>query len=300
MNSNLLNLLMPENLTKEYITAIRTNGVSLISEPDDFVKISKRKDVSGLNIVVEEGTKNKHIHMPVIVDIDGIEDKVVNEFHIKDNSDVEIVAGCGVHSDAAGSSHFGKHIFYIGKNCHVKYYEKHIGQGTSEKKIINPETKIFIDENSIFEMETHQISGVSFSKRDTFAEIKGNSKFIVSEKILTTEKEIAISNFEINLIGNNSKTEILSRVVAQGSSRQEFTSKVVGDSLCFGHIECDGILSDKAVIISVPSIVAQNVNANLIHEAAIGKISEEQQYKLMTLGLTKEQAEKTIIDGFLK
>ena len=92
---------------------------------------------------------------------------------------------------------------------------------------------------------------------------------------------------------------VVSRAVAKDNSVQEFNSVLIGENECFGHVECDGILSDKAVVSSTPTIVAKNKDAMLVHEAAIGKISEEQQNKLMTLGLSKEEAEQVIIQGFL-
>jgi len=231
----------------------------------------------------------------------GLDDMVYNDFYIGDNCDILIVAGCGIHNSTdKKSSHRGIHTIHIGKNSKVKYVEKHFAFGKIKtKKILNPTTEITVGENSTCEMETLQLGGVTFADRNTVAVLEKNAKLLIRENILTEGDEEAKTNFKVELNGKNSRVEVISRAVAKDKSVQDFNSVVVGNNESFGHVECDGILSGKARISSTPQIVANNKDAMLVHEAAIGKISEEQQNKLMTLGLTKEEAEKVIINGFL-
>ena len=281
---------------------IRENGKLLARNVDEEVDIVSKKDKDGIDIIVKANIKNKSIHIPVIVSMGGFDDVVYNDFYIGDNAEILIVAGCGIHNSSdKQSSHNGIHTFHIGKNCKVKYVEKHFAFGNAKaKKILNPTTEIEVGEGSVFEMETLQLGGVSFADRKTFAKINKNAKLLVRENILTAEKDEAITYFNVELVGDGSKVEVISRAVAKDKSKQEFNSEVIGNAECFGHVECDGILSDKAIITSTPKIVAKDPNAMLVHEAAIGKISEDQQNKLMSLGLTKEEAEQIIIQGFLK
>lgn len=281
---------------------IRENGKLLARNIDEDINIISKKDKEGIDIVVKPNTKNKSVHIPVIVSMGGFNDLVYNDFYIGDNAEVLIVAGCGIHNTSEkDSSHNGIHSFHIGKNCKIKYVEKHFAVGNVKtKKILNPVTKIVVGDGSVFEMETLQIGGVSYSNRKTYAKVKKDAKLLIRENIMTAEKEEAITYFEVELEKEGSRVEVVSRAVAKDKSRQEFNSVVTGKAECFGHVECDGILADNAIIISTPKIVAESPDANLIHEAAIGKISEEQQNKLMSLGLTKEEAEKVIIQGFLK
>ncbi len=281
---------------------IRENGKALARQNTNEIEIISKKDKDGIDIVVQPNTKNKSVHIPVIVSVGGFDDLVYNDFYIGDNSDILIVAGCGIHNTTdQKSSHNGIHTFHIGKNCKVKYIEKHLGIGNNNTdKILNPITNIEVGENSVFEMDTIQLGGVSYSKRDTSAELKNNATLLITEKILTTNKDIAQTNFNVNLFGYNSKVEVVSRSVAKNKSKQSFYSNLIGKNKCFGHVECDGVISESAQITSTPKIVAKNVDAELVHEAAIGKISEEQITKLMTLGLDKESAEQKIIEGFLK
>ena len=281
---------------------IRENGKALARQNTNEIEIISKKDKDGIDIVVQPNTKNKSVHIPVIVSVGGFDDLVYNDFYIGDNSDILIVAGCGIHNTTAQkSSHNGIHTFHIGKNCKVKYIEKHLGIGNNNTdKILNPITNIEVGENSVFEMDTIQLGGVSYSKRDTSAELKNNATLLITEKILTTNKDVAQTNFNVNLSGYNSKVEVVSRSVAKNKSKQSFYSNLIGKNKCFGHVECDGVISENAQITSTPKIVAKNVDAELVHEAAIGKISEEQITKLMTLGLDKESAEQKIIEGFLK
>lgn len=281
---------------------IRENGKLLARNTDEQVKIESKKDKDGIDIIVKKGTVNKSVHIPVIVSMGGFDDLVYNDFYIEDNCDILIVAGCGIHNTGAKkSSHNGIHSFHIGKNCKVKYVEKHFALGSKKvEKVLNPVTDIVVGENSVFEMETIQLGGVTFSDRKTNAKLLKNAKLLVKESILTTDNQEAKTIFNVDLVGVNSKVEVVSRAVAKDKSIQEFTSEVVGNNQCFGHVECDGILSGKAQITSTPKIIAKNPNAMLVHEAAIGKISEDQQNKLMSLGLTKEEAEQTIISGFLQ
>ena len=281
---------------------IRENGKALARQNTNEIEIISKKDKDGIDIVVQPNTKNKSVHIPVIVSVGGFDDLVYNDFYIGDNSDILIVAGCGIHNTTdQKSSHNGIHTFHIGKNCKVKYIEKHLGIGNNNvDKILNPITNIEVGENSVFEMDTIQLGGVSYSKRDTSAELKNDATLLITEKILTTNKDVAQTNFNVNLSGYNSKVEVVSRSVAKNKSKQSFYSNLIGKNKCFGHVECDGVISESAQITSTPKIVAKNVDAELVHEAAIGKISEEQITKLMTLGLDKESAEQKIIEGFLK
>lgn len=281
--------------------SVRINGKSEILNSTAEIILTPKENKQGLDIKVLKNTKNKSLHIPALIDNSNFSEDVFNDFVIEDNCEITIVAGCGIHTQNGESQHAGIHSFVIGKNCKIKYIEKHIGLGNIEsKKIINPTTKIFVGENSIFEMETHQIGGVSTANRNTTAKLNKNAKLIVKEKILTEQKESSITNFTVELEGENCATEIISRSVAKNNSFQEFNSTLIGKTTCFGRVECDGILLDNAKIYSTPKVMAESTSASLSHEAQIGKIAGEQLTKLMTLGLTQTEAENMIISGYLK
>lgn len=281
---------------------IRKNGKLEGRAVTDDINILSKKDKDGIDIIIKKGTKNKSVHIPVILNAVGMQDKVYNDFYVGDDCDVLIVAGCGVHNSGDKmSSHNGIHTFHVGNNSHVRYVEKHLGVGKkSSERNLDPVTVAYIGKNSKLEMEMIQLGGVTNSIRTTTAVVGDNSSLIIKESLLTKNSERVKTQFDVELKGKNSKSDVVSRAVAQGKSVQEFVSNVVGENECFGHIECDGILSDKAQITSIPKIVAKHKDALLTHEASIGKISEQQQIKLMTLGLSKEEAEETIIQGFLQ
>lgn len=279
---------------------IRKNGETVKREASADVDIVSKTEKSGIDVKVKAGVKNRSVHIPVIVTESGIKDLTYNDFYIGDNAEITIVAGCGVHTTGTEESgHNGIHTFYIGKNAKVKYIEKHLGMGTSAKKVLNPVTKIVMNSGSEFEMETIQLGGVTYSNRVTNAKLKKDAKLLIKEKILTTEDQEAITKFKVELVGGNSSVNVISRSVAKDQSKQKFVSKIIGKNNCFGHVECDGIILDKARIISIPEIDAADVNASLVHEAAIGKIAGEQMVKLMSLGLSETEAEDLIIKGYL-
>lgn len=281
---------------------IRKNGEVLSRNSTSDIEIIPKKNKSGIDIIVKPNVKNKSVHIPVIITMGGLTDLVYNDFYIGENADVTIVAGCGIHNATdINSEHNGIHTFHLEKNSKVLYIEKHLGVGNgSGDKILNPVTKIIMKENSDFVMETTQLGGVSSSVRETRAKLSDNAKLVIKEKILTTESQTAKTKFDVELIGENSSVDVISRSVAKDNSYQNFYSQVKGKNNCFGHVSCDGILVDNARIDSTPKIICENVNATLVHEAAIGKIAGEQLIKLMTLGLTEQQAEDLIIKGFLK
>lgn len=281
---------------------IRKNGVGVERNSTAEIQIEPKKDKNGIDIIVQPNVKNKSVHIPVIITEADVHDLVYNDFYIGDNSDVLIVAGCGIHNTGASTSeHNGIHSFHLGKNCKVRYIEKHIGTGDGEGgKILNPVTNIEMDSGATFEMETTQLGGVTSSDRDTTALLHENTNLIIKEKILTTSTQTATTNFRVELVGENSSVEVISRSVAKDESYQAFNSTIIGKTKSFGHVECDAILMDKAKIKSTPEILAEDVNATLVHEAAIGKIAGEQLTKLMTLGLTEKEAEDLIIKGFLR
>lgn len=280
--------------------SIRENGESVDIKSTANIEIIKKKDKNGIDIHIKPNTVNESLHIPVIITESGINDLVYNDFYVGDNSDVLIVAGCGIHNPKnEKSEHNGIHSFHLGKNAKVRYVEKHLGSGNSGEKILNPVTIINMDEGASLIMETTQLGGVSSSIRDTKGTLQKDAKLVIKEKILTNERQYAETNFELELAGENSSADIISRSVAKGESKQIFFSKVVGKTKCFGHVECDAILMDKAIITSTPEIVAECVDATLVHEAAIGKIAGEQLIKLMSLGLDEREAEDMIIKGFL-
>lgn len=280
---------------------IRKNGEVVARNSTKDIEIIPKTNKSGIDIKIKNGIKNKSVHIPVILTLGGFKDLVYNDFYIGDDCEVTIIAGCGIHNNTCqDSQHDGIHSFHIGKNSIVKYIEKHYGSGNGEgKRILNPITKIFMKEGSQVFFESLQIEGVSSTIRKTYAKLSDNCLLNIKENILTSDNQYAKTFFKVELLGENSKCEVVSHSVAKGNSIQEFVSNVIGKNKSFGHVECDGILLDDARVISLPKIDAVSKEASLVHEAAIGKIAGEQVVKLMTLGLTEEEAQQMIIKGFL-
>ena len=288
--------------TSEYKGAynIRKNGEGIERQITDNVNIITKQDVSGIDIFVKEETKNEFIHIPVIITESGLKDVVYNDFYIGKNANVVIIAGCGIHNDHhEDSQHDGIHRFFLEEGAKVKYIEKHYGDGKGNgKRILNPVTEVYLKDGSSLEMDSVQIKGVDSTIRVTKGEVGANTNLVVTEKIMTHGTQFAKTSFDVNLNGENSSVK--SRSVAVDKSSQEFISSITGNNKCFGHVECDAIIKDNAKVIAVPKIVANHQDANLIHEAAIGKIAGDQLNKLMTLGLSEKEAEAAIINGFLK
>ena len=280
---------------------IRENGKGVARNTTANIDIVTKTDKPGIDIIIKPNTKNESVHIPVILTQGGLNDLVYNDFYIGENCNVLIVAGCGIHNSTCKTSmHNGIHSFKIGKNSFVKYVEKHVGEGSgSGGKILNPVTRITLSEGASMEIETLQLEGVTSTVRKTQAKLYDNATLKINENILTTLDQTAKTDFKVDLIGKNSSVEVVSHSVAKDNSYQVFKSNLVGKNECFGHVECDGIITDNARIISVPMIDAVCSSASLIHEAAIGKIAGEELVKLMTLGLGKEEAENKIIEGFL-
>ena len=280
---------------------IRKNSSTIETKSTANIKIMSKKDKPGIDIYVKDNTEFGIINIPVIVTESGIDDKVYNDFYIGKNANVYIVAGCGIcNLKNKDSKHSGIHRFFLEEGSKVKYIEKHYGTGSGKgKRILNPETEFYLKENSTLEMDTSQIKGVDSTIRKTSGKILDNATLIIKEKIMTHGKQLAESSFDIKLEGENASSKVTSRSVATENSIQKFKSVVYGNAKCFSHTECDAIIKDNAKVNAEPKIVANNVDANLIHEAAIGKIAGEQLIKLMTLGLSKKEAEEEIIKGFL-
>ena len=282
--------------------SLRINGALHGKNSSENIEIVKKEDKPGIDIYVKPGTKKESVHIPVLLSKTGIKQLVYNDFHIGEDCDITIVAGCGIHNGGeSDSEHSGIHSFYVGKNSKLKYIEKHYGDGVGEgKRLMNPTTHVELSENAYMEMETAQIKGVDNTIRTTTAVIEDGATLVVGEKIMTHNDQYAETRFEVDLKGENSGAHVVSRSVARDNSKQLFLSKICGNNACSGHTECDAIIMDNASVSAIPEILANHVDAQLIHEAAIGKIAGEQLIKLMTLGLTEKQAEEEIINGFLK
>ena len=281
---------------------IRSNGESVERNSTSNIEIVSKKEKSGIEIHIKPGTKHESVHIPVIMSQSGLEEVVYNDFYVGEGADVTIIAGCGIHNGGDLSSrHDGLHRFFIEKNAHVKYVEKHYGSGDGKgERIMNPMTEIHLAEDSFMEMDTVQIRGVDSTNRGNKAFLKDGAKLVVMERLMTHGDQTAESHFDVQLDGEDSSANVVSRSVARDNSYQLFESHISGNNRCTGHTECDAIIMDHAKIDAVPKLSAQNIDAALIHEAAIGKIAGEQIIKLMTLGLTEAEAEEQIISGFLK
>ena len=281
---------------------IRENGKKLARNTTANIDIITKEDKPGIDVVIKPNTRGESVHIPVILTQGGLKDLVYNDFYVGEDADVVIIAGCGIHNSSCDTAeHDGIHTFHLEKGAKVRYIEKHYGEGEGTgERILNPQTVINLEENASMEMESVQIKGVTSTIRETFANLKKGSSLVVSERIMTTGEQVAKTLFDVNLDGEDSSVHVASRSVAEDDSVQEFISNVKGNTKCFGHVECDAIIMGNAKVISDPKIEANNVDASLIHEAAIGKIAGEQLIKLMTLGLTEEEAVEQIINGFLK
>ena len=281
---------------------IRSNSKAAGRQSTANIEIIPKTDVSGIDIRIKPGTKNESVHIPVVMTQSGLKEVVYNDFYIGEDCDVVIVAGCGIDNCGGDDSeHDGIHRFYLEKNARVRYVEKHYGSGSGKgKRILNPGTEVYMAEGSSMEMEMVQIKGVDDTDRRTTAELASNAKLVVRERLMTHGSQRALSTYDIRLNGEGSSADVVSRSVARDDSYQRFDAKIVGNTACNGHTECDSIIMDRGKILAVPGLEANHVDASLVHEAAIGKIAGDQIIKLMTLGLTEQEAEEQIINGFLK
>ena len=281
---------------------IRSNSQSAGRRSTANIEITSKTDVSGLEIRIRAGTKHESVHIPVVMTESGLKETVYKDFYIGDEADVVIIAGCGI--DNCGnqdSQHDGIHRFFVGKNAHIRYVEKHYGSGDGKgKRILNPVTEVYQEEGSSVEMEMVQIKGVDDTNRTTLAELGKGAKLVVRERLMTHGEQNAISTYDVRMNGEGSSADVVSRSVARDHSYQKFDAKLLGNAACNGHTECDSIIMDEGRILAVPGLEANDIDAALVHEAAIGKIAGEQIIKLMTLGLTEEEAEEQIVNGFLK
>ena len=289
--------------TGEGAVNIRSDGAKAFRRNTEHIVIESKTGKDGIDIHIAPHTKHESVHIPVVLTKSGFHDMVYNDFFVGEGADVTIVAGCGIHNCGdCDSEHDGIHTFYVGKNARVKYIEKHYGEGEGGgKRILNPQTILYLEEGASVTLETSQIRGVDDTKRYTKAECKGaNSEIIIRENLLTHADQHAVSEMDVFLRGVDSKAQVVSRSVAQDESSQIFYPRVEGDEKCFGHVQCDAIIMGSAKVRAIPEITCNHVDASLIHEAAIGRIAGEQILKLMTLGLTAEEAEQKILEGFLR
>ena len=281
---------------------IRANGQLSSRATTENVDIVTKTDKPGIDIIIKAGTKNESVHIPVLISQTGLQDLVYNDFYVGEDADITIVAGCGIHNAGDDESrHDGIHSFHLAKGARLRYIEKHYGDGDGNgENVMNPTTIVELDEGAYMEMETTQIKGISSTVRVTKGRLGDGATLIVKEKIMTHGKQYAETDFTVDMDGEDCSANVISRSVAKGTSKQVFRSRINGNNRCSGHTECDAIIMDDACVSAIPEVTANHLEAALIHEAAIGKIAGEQLVKLMTLGLTEEEAEEQIVSGFLK
>jgi Fe-S cluster assembly scaffold protein SufB len=281
---------------------LRYNGAALCHGDSENIKIRRKEDKQGIDVHISSKAQGEQVHIPVVISQSGIMDVVYNDFYIEEGADVVIVAGCGIHNSGCNETrHDGIHAFHVGKNAKVVYEEKHYGEGEGTgENILNPVTQIYMEEGSMFTLDTVQIRGVDSTKRITDVDMGPDSRLFVMEKLMTHDKQTAVSNMEVRMNGEGSSAQIISRSVAKGTSSQTFHPSAVGNALCKAHVQCDAIIMDHAHVCAIPEIDAHDVDAQIVHEAAIGRINNEQLLKLRSFGMTEEEAEAVIIDNFLQ
>ena len=301
VTESVLDVINDSNFKQEGAFNLRQNGTSICHGDSEHIKIKKKEDKQGIDIYIDGDTKGESVYIPVVVSISGITDLVYNDFYVADGADVNIIAGCGIHNSGCNESrHDGIHTFHVGKNANVRYEEKHYGEGNGTgKKVLNPVTNIYVGENYVFTLDTAQIKGVDSTVRETNIELNKNAKLYVTERLMTDGQQTAQSDIEVTLNGEGSSAQIVSRSVGKGTSSQTFHPNAIGNNKCQAHIQCDSIIMDQAEVCSIPEIRAKHIDAAIIHEAAIGRINDEQLLKLRTLGLTEEEAEDVIVQNFL-
>lgn len=281
---------------------IRANGELAGRNTTANIDIITKEDRSGIDIRIRPGTRGESVHIPVVLSQSGLQESVYNDFFVGEGCDVTIIAGCGIHNGGSQTSeHSGVHRFFVEKGAKVRYVEKHYGTGDGNgERLMNPTTEIHLAEDAVLEMETVQIKGIDSTRRVTRATVEKGASLTIKEKIMTHGKQDAETDFTVDMEGDDSAVNLISRSVAREQSRQVFRSRINGNASCQGHSECDAIIMDEASVSAIPELTANHIDANLIHEAAIGKIAGEQLIKLMTLGLTEKEAEEQIVKGFLK
>ncbi|MCX4338905.1 MAG: SufD family Fe-S cluster assembly protein [Lachnospiraceae bacterium] len=281
---------------------IRANGEMAGRNTTANIDIITKTDRSGIDIKIKPGTRGESVHIPVVLSQSGLQESVYNDFFVGEDCDITIIAGCGIHNSGdQASEHSGIHRFFVDKNARVRYVEKHYGSGDGNgERVMNPTTEIHLAQGASLEMETVQIKGIDSTRRVTTASVEEGASLTIKEKIMTHGKQVAETDFTVDMEGEDSSVNLISRSVAREQSRQVFRSRINGNASCHGHSECDAIIMDEASVSAIPELTANDIDANLIHEAAIGKIAGEQLIKLMTLGLTEKEAEEQIVKGFLK
>ncbi len=296
-----LDIINGEEFKEEGAYNVRYNGQALCHGDTEHVKIKKKEDKQGIDVFISSEAQGERLNIPVVVSVSGMTDEVYNDFFVEAGADVTIVAGCGIHNSGCNDTrHDGIHMFHIGKGANVRYEEKHYGAGEGTGgRILNPVTKIILEEEAVFTLDTVQIKGVDSTVRKTEVILGKGSKLFATEKLMTHDKQSAESDMDVILEGEDSSAQIISRSVADGESRQVFHPRAVGENMCHAHIQCDSIIMGQAQVASIPEIDAKHIDAAIIHEAAIGRINNEQLLKLRTFGMTEEEAEAVIIEAFL-
>ena len=302
VTNSVLNAIDTNGFRQEGAYNLRYNGQALCHGDSEHIKIRRKEDKQGIDVYISSEAKGEQVHIPVVISKSGMMDIVYNDFYIEEGADVEIVAGCGIHNSGCNETrHDGIHAFHVGKNAKVVYEEKHYGEGEGTgENILNPVTQIYLEEGAMFTLDTVQIRGVDSTERKTDVDTGPGSRLVVMEKLMTHGSQSAVSNMEVRMNGGGSSAQIVSRSVAKGTSRQIFHPNAVGNALCKAHIQCDSIIMDEAQVCSIPEIDARNVDAQIVHEAAIGRINTEQLLKLRSFGMTEEEAEAVIIENFLR
>ena len=302
VTNSVLNAIDTNGFRQEGAYNLRYNGQALCHGDSEHIKIRRKEDKQRIDVYISSEAKGEQVHIPVVISKSGMMDIVYNDFYIEEGADVVIVAGCGIHNSGCNETrHDGIHAFHVGKNAKVVYEEKHYGEGEGTgENILNPVTQIYLEEGAMFTLDTVQIRGVDSTERKTDVDMGPGSRLVVMEKLMTHGSQSAVSNMEVRMNGGGSSAQIVSRSVAKGTSRQIFHPNAVGNALCKAHIQCDSIIMDEAQVCSIPEIDARNVDAQIVHEAAIGRINTEQLLKLRSFGMTEEEAEAVIIENFLR
>ncbi len=219
----------------------------------------------------------------------------------EENSELHIITGCATHPMQASGLHLGVSEFYIKKGAKITFTMIH---NWAPEIVVRPRSGAIIEEDGVFLSNFVCMRPVNTLQTNPVAKCIGDNSVVRFNSVLVAPPGSHLdTGSRVMLEGKGSRAEIIARTITTGGDIMARGYIAGSAPEVRGHLECRGlILSEEkgGIIHAIPELRGELAGVDLSHEAAVGKIAEEEVEYLMARGLTSDEATAAIVRGFLR
>lgn len=267
-------------------------------DKDEFTRAAHDNLHGGYFIRTEKGAKiTEPVQSCLFIKGDMTGQAVHNIVVVEEDSELHIITGCSVAHDSKGAAHMGISEFYVKKNAKLTFTMIH---NWAENTVVRPRSAGVVEEGGVYLNNYVLLKPVRDLQMYPTITLSGKGAVARFNSVMVApEGSYLDTGSRILLNAPDTRGEMIARTITTGGHIIA-RGHIAGNSVpARGHLECKGLILGGGVIHAIPELEATVDGVELSHEAAVGKIAQEEIEYLMARGLNEEEATSTIVRGFL-